>query len=552
MSFIMAKPMKRKESKYPQFRRVVPEDVRGIIPVTEIKKSLKTTNDSKAREKQSYYSGQFERLIINAREGRPLLSDRDAEDLAIKWLRKKLAEDEVYRVEYGVPDQELWHREKQREAHLEHGGSNNPPPILLERPYDIAIGLFSEEYIDKGKEAELVLQDIEEGFENEIYSLKIIKEGTQAYQFIVHHFTKAKLDYYHVLNERASGEDHNTNPQSQNGAPRSVAPILSDSNIVTLEQLKERWAKERQPKPKSLAEWNTTIKRFVTLNGNLDINQIQKSQIVAFKDHLVDKGLKAKTVKKQLSAIHSLLQYAMDNDMIVFNPASGVKIVDTERAVEKRLPYDRKDLETIFSFSIYTEQDRPRGGGGEAAYWLPVLALYTGARQSELGQLLITDVKEEGGIHYLDINARDEGKSVKTKGSNRFIPLHSRVIEAGFLNYVRAMKYTKHKRLFPDMKPDVYGVIGGSWSQWWGRYVRGLGLTDKKKVFHSFRHSFKQACRDAGITEEIHDAFTGHANSSVSRTYGSGGIALTRLKTEIEKVSFGVDVPGWDKSRTKG
>ena len=259
------------------------------------------------------------------------------------------------------------------------------------------------------------------------------------------------------------------------------------------------------------------IKRFDALHGSLDINRIQKSHVVAFKNHLVDKGLKARTVKKYLSAIHSLLQYAMDNDMIVLNPASGVKVADPEKAVEKRLPYDREDLEMIFGFPVFTAQERPRGGDGEAAYWLPVLALYTGARQSELGQLFVSDVKEEDGIHYLDINALDEGKSVKTKGSNRRIPLHAHVIDVGFLDYVSTIKNAGHKRLFPNMKPYIHGVIGGSWSQWWGRYARGLGLTDKKKVFHSFRHSFKQGCRDAGITEEIHDAFTGHVSASVSQ-----------------------------------
>jgi hypothetical protein len=38
-------------------------------------------------------------------------------------------------------------------------------------------------------------------------------------------------------------------------------------------------------------------------------------------------------------------------------------------------------------------------------------------------------------------------------------------------------------------------------------------------VFHSFRHSFKDACRRAAIPEEIHDAITRHSG-------GGGGPEL--------------------------
>ena len=35
-------------------------------------------------------------------------------------------------------------------------------------------------------------------------------------------------------------------------------------------------------------------------------------------------------------------------------------------------------------------------------------------------------------------------------------------------------------------------------------------MEDGGKVFHSFRHTFKRMARDAGLSEEMHDALTGH------------------------------------------
>ena len=70
------------------------------------------------------------------------------------------------------------------------------------------------------------------------------------------------------------------------------------------------------------------------------------------------------------------------------------------------------------------------------------------------------------------------------------------------------------------LAPDTNGVK--AWSKWFGRYIRELGITDTAKVFHSFRHNFKDALRTAGVSEEVHDALTGHSTrGEVSRGYGT-------------------------------
>ena len=63
-------------------------------------------------------------------------------------------------------------------------------------------------------------------------------------------------------------------------------------------------------------------------------------------------------------------------------------------------------------------------------------------------------------------------------------------------------------------------------------------VTDPRKVFHSFRHTFKDACRAAGVPEEVHDALTGHAGGSVGRSYGSDGVPLKIKAAELEKISY--------------
>ena len=246
-----------------------------------------------------------------------MLSDKESERLAQKWLNEKLKEDEKYRDKYGPPDQELRHRQKQREAEIEQRHLDNPhdcDPVLSEGPYARELDFFHD-FLERRQEDELVLQDIEDAFENEIYSSKVFKEGTIAYHSLVHHFTVAKLDYYHTLNERASGNVESALPPLQNGVSYPSLPGTG-LQIHTLSILMERWKKERKPKPGTIEEWELAIRHFVALNGELDIRQIQKAHVLAFKDWLVDQDRKATTGNKKLAALHSLFEYAIQNELL--------------------------------------------------------------------------------------------------------------------------------------------------------------------------------------------------------------------------------------------
>ena len=62
-------------------------------------------------------------------------------------------------------------------------------------------------------------------------------------------------------------------------------------------------------------------------------------------------------------------------------------------------------------------------------------------------------------------------------------------------------------------------------------------LTVLSTAWNSLRHGFKDACRRAGLSEEVHDALTGHKNGSVGRTYGLG-VALKVLVESIANVGY--------------
>jgi integrase len=91
-----------------------------------------------------------------------------------------------------------------------------------------------------------------------------------------------------------------------------------------------------------------------------------------------------------------------------------------------REPFNIAELKLLFASPVFTREERPEGGKGEAAFWLPLLGLFTGARRGELAGLTAADVViDEATGHCVIIIREDESRSrsLKTRGSARTIPL---------------------------------------------------------------------------------------------------------------------------------
>lgn len=141
--------------------------------------------------------------------------------------------------------------------------------------------------------------------------------------------------------------------------------------------------------------------------------------------------------------------------------------------------------------------------------------------------------KDSGHYHS------EAGQSVKTVSSRRTVPLHPDLVRAGLMRYWDSMRDAESEWLFPELVPDHDGRRGGNYGKWFARYLRsskGCRIVDKRVVFHSFRHTFKTLCRDAGIAEEVHDALTGHVGRTVGRSYGH--MPLSALTHAVAKVRF--------------
>jgi integrase len=274
------------------------------------------------------------------------------------------------------------------------------------------------------------------------------------------------------------------------------------------------------------------IEDFNALNGELTVQAVTKHHVLAFKDALVAEGQGPANANLLLGCVGSVLIYAMDHlHLITSNPAAKIRLTDKRRDREKRRAFEEPELKRVFESPVYSENLRPAAGGGEASYWLPLLALYTGARQTELGQFHPDDVMQEA---YRDADDKEHvawvirivenaarGQFVKNEGSERRVPIHADLIKLGFVRVAQAALAKGQVRIFPDIVPDSTKRLMGNWSKWFGRYRRlECALPSKDTPFHSFRHTFKHYARLARIPNEVHNEFTGHETGDVADTYG--------------------------------
>lgn len=335
------------------------------------------------------------------------------------------------------------------------------------------------------------------------------------------------------------------------GAPAQTAPTALSPSPVRKEtgpsyaELTAAWTRLNPERdPTCFKEMKAVLQEFREVIKPRPL-QLSRADIARFRDHLIDRRLARATVCKKIGYISTLLQVGFDAGLLPGNVARGIRIPKARIETLVRRSFTPDELKKIFSSPVYTRQWRPRGAGGDASAWMPLIALATGCRLEEIAQLRVADIfRDKNFGPFFRITDEWEGQSLKTVTSRRIIPLHEELIRAGFLDYVEQVTDAGHEWLFPQLEPDHDGRRGENFGRWFRRYLRstrGLNLTDPTIVFHSFRHTFKTLCRASNIPEEIHDALTGHAPASVGRFYGE--MPLESLAKAIHDLRLPLEFP---------
>jgi len=262
------------------------------------------------------------------------------------------------------------------------------------------------------------------------------------------------------------------------------------------------------------------------LSGTLkhdDATRIKKMDMLTWRGDLM-KMLSAKTVNDiYLSAVKSVLVWAVENDRLIENVAASVKQPKPRKVYGRERGYTDPEAVTVLKASRIYEPHKDEFGRVRemphlvaAKRWVPIICAFTGARVSEITQLRKEDVTKIGD--YWVVWITPDAGTVKA-GGYRDVPLHRQIIDQGFADFVQVADHGPifHGGTDPARYAKKAVRISNQLSEW----LRKSELTPEGlQPNHAWRHRLKTTCREFEISDRVVDAIQGHAGKTAADHYG--------------------------------
>ena len=168
---------------------------------------------------------------------------------------------------------------------------------------------------------------------------------------------------------------------------------------------------------------------------------------------------------------------------------------------------------------------------------MPLLGAYTGARREELAGLSPADIIVSDDIPCIQITETSL-RRIKNAASKRIIPIHSRLIELGFLECVERARMKGQADLFPDLAEKGSNAHGRKLGRKFRSAIdKTLGPEAEVLSFHSLRHYVQTALEERGdITDKIIRDLLGHEGKDVHERVYSKQSSTHLLQAAIERL----------------
>lgn len=312
-------------------------------------------------------------------------------------------------------------------------------------------------------------------------------------------------------------------PDSSQPEPAPIdtpSPAMTKAGSFTVSELFERWASDRADKraPNTIKRYRGSIRSFDAFLNGWDARNLTGDDVYAWAVHRRDaEGISPTAINRNdLVAVSSLFRWASGRaggQIVTSNPAVGISLDEPRIVAQRERTFREDEIGSILSAASAVVFDDGYLAQSGLRRWCPWLAAYSGARITELTNLHKDDVRIEAGIAVMHLR-------VTKTGEPRKVPIHSHLLEQGFLAFVEK---SKPGPLFYDPKRHKEGagthpaeMQGRSLGRWIRRTVKLDPAVDPN---HGWRHTWKTRALGAGIEERLRDAITGHSVGSVGRRY---------------------------------
>ena len=192
------------------------------------------------------------------------------------------------------------------------------------------------------------------------------------------------------------------------------------------------------------------------------------------------------------------------------------------------LPFTDAEISSLLAAAAELPESDPM-------HWVPLIGAYSGMRSNEICSLATSDVQQRDGVWFFDVTG------AKTEAGDRRVPIHSRIIEAGLLDYLQRLPEgsSSGASLWPGLKPGGPDKkLNWYFTKQFHALRQRLGIDRERVGFHSFRKSVATKLEQARIPESEAVQVLGHEKLSMSYRVYSLGVDLRRLKEIVEVVKY--------------
>lgn len=536
------------------FRIVIPQHLRSLLSGRrEVRRTLKTDSLTVARRRARQYAARYQAAfdrVTNVIERDELgFSEDDYTELLDLMPDFSSPTSADKPVEPILSNDEIEARQRRREVErLLTGAYGRPIPseqeslaqqlLELSRPYmptelRAVLPKLRDEVVLRKLNAAQCNQRALEAVESPLKHDSAMAEWT-LYEVWQHQLKRDKAD-----KSSKGGQANHGGTQEERERRARVMTVLTEHKPVT--QLSKRdWQaaydaarKMRSGADASIAPSPTPLDEFLTDDPEQMTGHERVSSLLASMKQI------------QNHARHLDLTSTRVDDLII----KPVQKRQNDRSRDG-VPFSSVDVDAIFSGFIY---QGPAPSDRTKAYpfwfWMPLVGYFTGARTNEIAQLDTADIKFIDGHSCFDFCADDpkapEAKRIKTDEA-RQVPIHPRLIELGFLEYVESQRRAQQKKLFGDGLTYLRSRDDGTdhnkegWAKTAGKFFNekpkgylvsiGVHVPHDGKSLYSFRHTLEtnlgNSKRDGYIHEDTIDAITGHAPQTISGKHYDAGATL--------------------------
>ncbi|WP_417461670.1 tyrosine-type recombinase/integrase [Kordiimonas sp.] len=319
-------------------------------------------------------------------------------------------------------------------------------------------------------------------------------------------------------------------------AAKKDTHTLKEITNVYLKQMQDRSA------TKTVDDYKRIFARlYKHLGEDRPICDVDKEDIRLFRDQLV--GLHGvhqaagqmsnKTAKKYFGFVKTFFNWAVGEGYIEASPVGGITVPKNkpQSGEVQRASFSLDEIGRLLNSPVFVgyRSRRYYAQSGDvkkqrAEFWCLVIAMLSGMRLGEIVQLTRKDLRKQDGIWIFDINTGDGSKRVKTAAGCRHVPVHPKLMDLGLLKWIKATPYVGDSGLlFPSLQSSVVGDPANTASKRLNRYLCKVGIKrDKRMCIHSLRHSFIDQLRHHSTQEYVIKKVVGHAEHSVTSSYGDG------------------------------